>query len=119
MHACRVCSGRIDGDYRYCPWCAAPQRAKLVEFFGGTGEEAGRALRVSRYIDERHVRFSVWDESGTAEAALSIDEAEAHRLSAFLRSGRTMSGRRAANAAPLGIFARSGIRSRGFGSLRR
>ncbi|HWN22689.1 MAG TPA: hypothetical protein VNP93_12000 [Gaiellaceae bacterium] len=91
MHACRVCSGKIEGDYRYCPWCAAPQRAKLVEFFGGTGDEAGRALRVSRYIDERHVRFSVWDESGTAEAAVSIDEAEAQRLAAFLSPRRVTS----------------------------
>ena len=73
MHSCRSCNGSIDGDYRYCPWCAAPQRAKLVEFFGGTRDDVGRALRVSRYVDERHVRFSVWDESGTAEAALSID----------------------------------------------
>ena len=86
MHTCRACSGKLEGDYRYCPWCAAPQRAKLVEFFGGTGEESGRALRVSRYVDERHVRFSVWDESGTAEAAVSIDEAEAQRLAGFLRS---------------------------------
>ena len=89
MHTCRVCSGKLDGDYRYCPWCAAPQRAKLVEFFGGTGEESGRALRVSRYVDERHVRFSVWDESGTAEAAVSIDEAEAQRLAGFLAPRRT------------------------------
>jgi hypothetical protein len=61
-----------------------PQRVKLVEFFGGTGEERGKALRVSRYTDEGHVRFSVWDESGVAEAAVSIDEREARRLAAFL-----------------------------------
>jgi hypothetical protein len=120
MHACRVCSGKLEGDYRYCPWCAAPQRAKLVEFFGGTGEDAGRALRVSRYVDERHVRFSVWDESGTAEAVVSIDEPEAQRLAAFLRPGRTTKdvGTPGRGAAPSGIFARSGIRSRGFRSLR-
>jgi hypothetical protein len=61
-----------------------PQRVKLVEFFGGTGEERGKALRVSRYTYEGHVRFSVWDESGVAEAAVSIDEREARRLAAFL-----------------------------------
>jgi len=88
MHTCRACHGAIEGDYRYCPWCAAPQRAKLVEFFGGTGNESGRALRVSRYVDERHVRFSVWDESGTAEAAVSIDEGEAQRLAAFISPRR-------------------------------
>ena len=84
MHACRQCGGSIGETYRYCPSCALPQRVKLVEFFGGTGAESGKALRVSRYVAEGHVRFSVWDESGVAEAAVSIDEREAHRLAAFL-----------------------------------
>jgi hypothetical protein len=88
MRTCRSCSGAIERDHRYCPWCAAPQRSKLVEFFGGTGADDGRALRVSRYVDERHVRFSVWDETGTAEAAVSIDEAEAQRLAGFLAPPR-------------------------------
>lgn len=84
MHACRQCGGSIGNEFRFCPWCAAPQRVKLVEFFTGTGAEGGKALRVSRYTDEGHVRFSVWNESGVAEAAVSIDEQEAQRLSAFL-----------------------------------
>ena len=84
MRACGRCGGSIAERFRYCPWCAAPQRSKLVEFFGGIGEEAGKALRVSRYTAEGHVRFSVWDESGTAEAAVSIDEEEARRLAGFL-----------------------------------
>jgi hypothetical protein len=84
MQTCRRCGGSVGGGFRYCPWCAAPQRAKLVEFFAGTGEERGKALRVSRYTREGHVRFSVWDESGTAEAAVSVDEEEARRLAAFL-----------------------------------
>lgn len=88
MHACRQCGGSIGAEFRFCPWCAAPQRAKLVEFFAGTGAEAGKALRVSRYLGEGHVRFSVWDESGTAEAAVSVEEGEAARLAGFLRAGR-------------------------------
>ena len=84
MHACKQCGGSIGSAFRYCPWCAAPQRAKLVEFFAGTGSETGKALRVSRYIDEGHVRFSVWDESGIAEAAVSVDEDEARRLADFV-----------------------------------
>ena len=84
MDACRGCGGSIGKAFRYCPWCAAPQRAKLVEFFGGTGDETGKALRVSRYTEEGHVRFSVWDESGRAEAAVSVDEEEAQRLAGFL-----------------------------------
>jgi len=117
MHACRQCGGSIGAAFRYCPWCAAPQRAKLVEFFGGTGSESGKALRVSRYTDEGHVRFSVWDESGVAEAAVSVDDAEALRLVSFLRASQTEE-RRAANAAPLGIFARNGIRFPGSRSAR-
>ena len=43
---------------------------------------------MSRYLgsaaDERHVRFSIWNESGTAEAAVSGDDAEAERLGRFL-----------------------------------
>jgi hypothetical protein len=87
MHACRHCGGSIGDAFRYCPWCAAPQRAKLVEFFTGSGSEAGKALRVSRYTEEGHVRFSVWDETGTAEAAVSVDDEEAARLAAFLNAG--------------------------------
>jgi hypothetical protein len=86
MQECRECGGSIAETFRYCPWCAAAQRTKLVEFFAGTGDEAGKALRVSRYTVEGHVRFSVWDESGTAEAVVSVAEEEARRLAAFLAS---------------------------------
>jgi hypothetical protein len=84
VHECGRCGESIQARYRFCPWCAAPQRRKLVEFFPGTGAEAGKALRVSRYRDEGHVRFSVWDAAGVAEAALSVDDEEAARLASFL-----------------------------------
>jgi hypothetical protein len=84
VHDCRQCGESVEVQYRYCPWCAAPQRRKLVEFFAGTGAEAGKALRVSRYRDEGHVRFSVWDEAGVAEAVVSVDDDEAARLASFL-----------------------------------
>ncbi len=63
---------------------AAPQRRKLVAFFRGADADARRALRVSRYLPERRVRFSVWDETGTAQAAASLDEDEAARLAEYL-----------------------------------
>ena len=84
MAPCAHCGVEVEERYRYCPWCAAPQRRKLVEFFRAHERDAGKALRVSRYLDERHVRFSVWDESGRAEAAVSLDEREAGRLARFL-----------------------------------
>jgi len=81
---CRHCGEELAGEFRYCPWCAAPQRRKLVAFFRGTDADARKALRVSRYLPERRVRFSVWDESGTARAAVSLDEDEAARLATYL-----------------------------------
>jgi len=88
MLQCAHCEGEVAVEYRFCPWCAAPQRRKLVEFFPGVDEDTGRALRVSRYLPERRVRFSVWDESGTARAAVSVDEDEASRLAGFLAEPR-------------------------------
>ena len=89
MGECATCGGRVDETFRFCPWCAAPQRLKLVEFFRGhavTERDRGKALRVSRYLGgpERHVRFSVWSGEGVAEAAVSLDEKEAGRLRRFL-----------------------------------
>src|SRR4051812_1767715 len=84
MAACGGCGRRVDAAFRFCPWCAAPQRRKLVEFFRAHPRDAGRALRVSRYQgDESHVRFSVWDD-GVAQAAVSLEDDEARRLAAFL-----------------------------------
>ncbi len=84
MAQCAHCGGETDARHRFCPWCAMPQRRKLVEFFRGVDEDERRALRVSRYLPERRVRFSVWDETGTARAAVSLDDEEAARLAAYL-----------------------------------
>ena len=85
MRVCGECGGELEAAYRFCPWCATPQRRKLVEFFPAHSRDHGKALRVSRYLtDEPHVRFSVWNADGVAEAAVSLDEAEAERLAGFL-----------------------------------
>jgi hypothetical protein len=84
MSLCVHCGGETDARYRFCPWCASPQRRKLVEFFRGADDDEHRALHVSRYLPERRVRFSVWDETGTARAAVSLDDDEAARLAGFL-----------------------------------
>ena len=88
--SCVHCGRSVQAAFRYCPWCGAVQRRKLVEFFlGHPTHDRGRSLRVSRYLrttdQEPHVRFSVWDEHGEAQAAVSVDEDEAARLAAFLR----------------------------------
>jgi hypothetical protein len=93
MRECAACGGPIERTFRFCPWCATPQRLKIVDFFRphpGIEQDRGKALRVSRYLGEaadRHVRFSVWNESGEsarAEAAVSLEDAEAARLARFL-----------------------------------
>ena len=91
MRECLECGGPVEASFHYCPWCSAPQRRKLVEFFHPHERlegDRGKALRVSRYFgaceDERHVRFSVWNETGRAEAAVSLDENEAQRLVRFV-----------------------------------
>jgi 2-iminoacetate synthase ThiH len=89
MAACGECGGELEAAYRFCPWCAAPQRRKLVEFFPAHPRDLGKALRVSRYLtEEPHVRFSVWNADGVAEAAVSLEEAEAERLAGFLAAPR-------------------------------
>ena len=91
MAACIRCEGAIGEGFRYCPWCGWEQERKLTQFFNPHTqiERDGRgALRVSRYLAKapakRHVRFSVWNRNGEAEAAISIDEPEARRLAQFL-----------------------------------
>jgi hypothetical protein len=88
MRECSGCGSAFDERFRYCPWCGAVQRLKVVEYFAGfpvTKGDGGKGLRVSRYLaSPGHVRFSVWG-VGRVEAAVSIDEPEARRLAAFLR----------------------------------
>ena len=102
MRTCVRCSGHVEATFRYCPWCAAPQRVKLVEFFRphpSIEGDRGKALRVSRYLDgapeDRHVRFSIWSEAaGTAEAeaAISLEESEADRLARFVGGATAPTG---------------------------
>jgi hypothetical protein len=89
VRVCAECGGELAASFRFCPWCAAPQRRKLVEFFRAHPRDEGKALRVSRYLtDEPHVRFSVWSSEGVAEGAVSLEEDEAGRLADFLSTPR-------------------------------
>jgi hypothetical protein len=89
VDACAHCGGEVEERFRFCPWCAAPLRRKYVEFFRAHPRDGARVLRVSRYVDEDpQVRLSVWDETGRAETAISVDELEAARLAHFLRPPR-------------------------------
>jgi hypothetical protein len=96
MGRCRQCGVTVDDVFRFCPWCAAPQRRKVVEFFRAHPRDGDKALRVSRYLtDDPQVRFSVWDERGVATAAVSLEDDEAQRLASFLAqpSSRTLRDR--------------------------
>ena len=91
MRRCSQCNGSLEAEFRFCPWCGVPQRSKLVEFFHAHAlvpGDRGKALRVTRYAgptdEERHVRFSVWNDEGRAEGAVSLDDAEAERVASFV-----------------------------------
>jgi hypothetical protein len=92
--SCVECGRAVERAHRFCPWCGTPQRRKLTAFFPGSAAtgDAERALRVSAYLsadpERRHVRLSIWDEQGVAEAAVSVGEAEAERLASFLQRAR-------------------------------
>jgi hypothetical protein len=80
----------LEARFRFCPCCGVPQRTKLVEFFTRHPDVAAgsaEALRVSRYFETdetpAQVRLSIWS-GDRADAAISLDDAEAARLSRFL-----------------------------------
>ena len=86
MASCSSCGTRVEAEFRFCPGCGRALRTKIVEYFRGDRERDDGDLRVSVYLTEpRHVRFSVW-RNETAEAAMSLDPAEAARLARFLRT---------------------------------
>jgi len=88
MRRCRCGGAPFDERYRFCPWCGAAQRLKIVEYFPAmqlSEADSTRGLRVSRYLlPPGHVRLSIWD-VGTVKGAVSLDEPEARRLARFLR----------------------------------
>jgi len=87
MWECRSCGAGFDERYRFCPWCGAVQRLKIVEYFAAlpfASDDVTKGLRVSRYLERPgHIRFSVW-RPGHVDAAISISEPEGRRLAAFL-----------------------------------
>jgi hypothetical protein len=90
VQTCRHCGNGVEDRFRYCPWCATPQRRKLVEFFAphpSMPGDARKALRVSRYFGDDdtvpQVRFSIWS-GDAAEAAVSLTDEEATRVASFI-----------------------------------
>ena len=86
---CPGCGTQVEDRFRFCPWCAAPQRRKRTACFLGHAEledSAGRALRASRYLagEAAQTRISLWSADGVAEAVLSLDDGETRRLGRFL-----------------------------------
>jgi hypothetical protein len=62
---------------------AAPEARGVLRGLASDRGDEGKALRVSRYLADRHVRFSIWKERQAVEA-VSLDEPEAERLASFL-----------------------------------
>ena len=86
MSECPRCSARIEEEFRFCPGCGRRLRTKVVEYFRGDRRLDDGDLRVSVYLAEpQNVRLSLW-RNEKAEAALSLDPAEAARLAKFLNA---------------------------------
>ena len=86
MPVCNHCRERVEPGFRFCPWCAAPLRLKILEYFPAdqTIDPGTEGLRVSRYFGEHtHSRFSIWS-AGRTEAVVSLDSDETDRLGRFL-----------------------------------
>jgi hypothetical protein len=76
----------VQDEFRFCPHCGKPQRAKVVEHFQGHPDVGDGGLRVSVYLTEpQHARFSVW-RGDEAQAVISLDPHESSRLARFLLS---------------------------------
>jgi hypothetical protein len=84
VRRCVQRSSELAEEFRFCPHCGAAQRRKVVEYFRGHAEIDDGGLRVSAYLTSpRHLRISIWRDE-RAEAAISLDPDEAHRLGRFL-----------------------------------
>jgi hypothetical protein len=84
MAECPSCGRPTNAKWRYCAWCAAPQRLKVVEFFPAhprIESDVAKALRVSRYLGAED------GQRARAESAVSLAEEEAERLAGFLMNG--------------------------------
>ena len=87
MSTCAHCGTAIEETFRFCPGCGRALRTKVVEYFRGDRRLDDGDLRVSVYLTEpQHVRLSVWREEA-AEAALSLEPAEAVEFPRFRGQG--------------------------------
>jgi len=83
--------GRDPNRLSLLPLVRGTAATQARRFLRGADVEERRALRVSRYLPEERVRFGVWEESGTARAAVTLEDEEAVRLAAFLTPRATRS----------------------------
>ena len=89
---CRNCGQGVEREHRFCPWCAAPQRRKVVALFPPHPEvdASGRGLRVSRYFDPAdgppHTRMSIYGSDGRVSSVVALDDDSTDSLTRFLES---------------------------------
>jgi hypothetical protein len=87
---CRSCGQPIEREHRFCPWCAAPQRHKVVALFPPHPDvdASGRGLRVSRYFDPAdgppHTRMSIYGPDERIAGVVALDDDATNDLARFL-----------------------------------
>ena len=82
--ASTVATGSVHGVRRRCGRSWSSSSARTPRSRPTRAGRCGSRGTWGRRPAERHVRFSVWDEAGVAESAISLDEIEADRLARFL-----------------------------------
>ena len=95
MRVCAECGGELEAAYRFCPWCAAPQRRKLVEFFRAHPRDEGRGAEGLALPHRGSARPLQRLERTTASPRprCHSSEQEAERLAAFLATPGRVRGR--------------------------
>lgn len=89
---CRSCGQPVESEHRFCPWCASPQRRKVVALFPPHPdvEASGRGLRVSRYFDPidgpPHTRLSIYGADRRVRCVVALDDQSRTDLAQFLVS---------------------------------
>jgi hypothetical protein len=105
---CRSCGQAIEREHRFCPWCATPQRRKVVAHFPPHPQvdASGRGLRVSRYFDPvdgpPHTRMSIYGPDERIAGVVALDDDSTNDLARFLES----LGAGSASFAPRGVLDR-------------
>ena len=71
VRTCRGCGNGVEDRFRYCPWCAVPQRRKLVEFFAPHPGMPGDVQKARRYYGLLETQFRTYYEKANKQGGIT------------------------------------------------